>query len=222
MSDSDENLPLSPNDAQATENRMRRALGLQGPSRQPPQQRADQVRPRHRFVQDGGVPVVVLNSRNDHDPTAVFKARVAELEAALEAERTAHGAPAVRCMRRKRPPRRSRHGLRTLNSRTARFWLWSATLVRQRKKACKPAWPCPGSRLPGRLQSCRKWCPRSRSVRHRKCLAFRASPRPRIRNRSSGGFRAFERNCAPSCWTPAPGGTVKPGRRGLWRPYFRS
>ncbi len=92
MSDSDENLPLSPSDTQATENRMRRALGLQGPSRQPLQQRADQARPRHRFVQDGGVPVVVLNGRSDHDPTAVFKARVAELEAALEAERTAHGA----------------------------------------------------------------------------------------------------------------------------------
>ena len=92
MPDSDENLPLSPSDTQATENRMRRALGLQGPSRQPPQQRADQVRPRHRFVQDGGVPVVVLNSRSDNDPTAVFKARVAELEAALETERAAHGA----------------------------------------------------------------------------------------------------------------------------------
>ena len=91
MPDSDENLPLSPSDTQATENRMRRALGLQGPSRQPPQQRADQVRPRHRFVQDGGVPVVVLNSRGDNDPTAVFKARVAELEAALETERAAHG-----------------------------------------------------------------------------------------------------------------------------------
>ena len=92
MPDSDENLPPSPSDTQATENRMRRALGLQGPSRQPPQQRADQVRPRHRFVQDGGVPVVVLNSRSDNDPTAVFKARVAELEAALETERAAHGA----------------------------------------------------------------------------------------------------------------------------------
>lgn len=92
MPDSDENLPLSPGDTQATENRMRRALGLQGPSRQLPQQRADQVRPRHRFVQDGGVPVVVLNSRGDNDPTAALKARVAELETALEAERAAHGA----------------------------------------------------------------------------------------------------------------------------------
>lgn len=91
MPDSDENLPLSPSDTQATENRMRRALGLQGPSRQPPQQRADQVRPRHRFVQDGGVPVVVLNSRSDNDPTAVLKTRVAELEAAVETERAAHG-----------------------------------------------------------------------------------------------------------------------------------
>lgn len=92
MPDSDETLPLSPSDSQTTESRMRRALGLQGPpSRQPPQQRADQVRPRHRFVQDGGVPVVVLNSRSDNDPTVVFKTRVAELETALETERTAHG-----------------------------------------------------------------------------------------------------------------------------------
>lgn len=92
MPDSDENPPLSSNDSQSTENRMRRALGLQGPSRAAPQQRADQARPRHRFVQDGGVPVVVLNSRSDNDPTTVFKARVAELNAALDAERNAHGA----------------------------------------------------------------------------------------------------------------------------------
>jgi hypothetical protein len=92
MPDSDENLPLSSNDSQSTESRMRRALGLQGPARAAPQQRADQARPRHRFVQDGGVPVVVLNSRSDNDPTASFKARVAELEAALDAERNAHGA----------------------------------------------------------------------------------------------------------------------------------
>lgn len=92
MPDSDENLPLSSNDSQSTENRMRRALGLQGPSRQAPQQRADQARPRHRFVQDGGVPVVVLNSRSDNDPTAPFKARVSELDASLETERVAHGA----------------------------------------------------------------------------------------------------------------------------------
>jgi len=92
MPDTDENLPLSQNDSQSTESRMRRALGLQGSSRQAPQQRADQARPRHRFVQDGGVPVVVLNSRSDNDPTAPFKVRVAELDAALDAERAAHAA----------------------------------------------------------------------------------------------------------------------------------
>ncbi len=92
MPDSDEKFPLSPNDSQSTEIRMRRALGLQGPARAAPQQRADQARPRHRFVQDGGVPVVVLNSRGDNDPVAAFKARVAEMEAALDAERNAHGA----------------------------------------------------------------------------------------------------------------------------------
>lgn len=92
MPDSDEKFPLSPNDSQSTESRMRRALGLQGPSRAAPQQRADQARPRHRFVQDGGVPVVVLNSRGDNDPVAAFKARVTEIEAALDTERNAHGA----------------------------------------------------------------------------------------------------------------------------------
>ena len=92
MPDSDEKFPLSPNDSQSTEIRMRRALGLQGPSRAAPQQRADQARPRHRFVQDGGVPVVVLNSRSDTDPVAAFKSRVAEIEAALDVERNAHGA----------------------------------------------------------------------------------------------------------------------------------
>ncbi len=92
MPDSDESFPLPPNDSQSTESRMRRALGLQGPARAAPQQRADQARPRHRFVQDGGVPVVVLNSRSDTDPAAPFKARSAELETALDAERSAHGA----------------------------------------------------------------------------------------------------------------------------------
>jgi len=91
MSDSDDNLPLSSNDSQSTESRMRRALGLQGPLHKAPQQRADQARPRHRFVQDGGVPVVVLSGRGDADPVAPLKTRIAEREAALEAERNAHG-----------------------------------------------------------------------------------------------------------------------------------
>lgn len=90
MPDSDENSPLSPNDSQSVESRMRRALGLQGNSRSAPQQRVDQARPRHRFVQDGGVPVVVLGGRGDNDSVASFKARIAELDSILEAERNAH------------------------------------------------------------------------------------------------------------------------------------
>ena len=70
---------------------MRRALGLQGGSRPVVhQQRADQARPRHKFVQDGGVPVVMMNRSADSDPTAPFRARLVEAEAAIEAERTAH------------------------------------------------------------------------------------------------------------------------------------
>ena len=87
----DPNKNNTPNtDDEATESRMRLALGLRGPAGQPPQQRADQARARHKFVQDGGVPVVVLNSRGDQD--AAIKARAAELEAQLEAERAAHAA----------------------------------------------------------------------------------------------------------------------------------
>jgi len=89
MPDSDNRTPLSANDSQNAELRMRRALGLSGAPGAVPQQRADQARPRHKFVQDGGVPVVMLNSRGDNDPTAPFKARIAELEAALDAEQAA-------------------------------------------------------------------------------------------------------------------------------------
>lgn len=90
MSDSNKTAPALPTtDIQTAETQMRRALGLNGPSRPVQQQRPEQARGRHRFVQDGGVPVVVLN-RSENDPAGALKARVAELEAALEAERTAH------------------------------------------------------------------------------------------------------------------------------------
>jgi len=79
-------VPVS--DSQTDENNMRRALGLQGTARPVMQQRPDQARARHKFVQDGGVPVVVVN-RSD-DATAPFKARIAEIEGSLEAERAAH------------------------------------------------------------------------------------------------------------------------------------
>ena len=90
MPDRNKPVPTPASDSQATELQMRRALGLQGPGRPVAQQRPEQARARHRFVQDGGVPVVVLN-RGD-DATAPFKARIAELEGLLEAERAAHAA----------------------------------------------------------------------------------------------------------------------------------
>lgn len=77
------------NEAQATEQRMRRALGLNAKSNQAPiQQRPDQARQRHRFVQDGGVPVVMLNHRTDD--SAALRERIAELESSLETERNNH------------------------------------------------------------------------------------------------------------------------------------
>jgi hypothetical protein len=88
---SDQDKPVPAPDSVTAEAQMRRALGLQGPARPVQQQRPDQARARHRFVQDGGVPVVVLN-RSDIDPTGPLKTRITELEAALETERAAHGA----------------------------------------------------------------------------------------------------------------------------------
>lgn len=76
-------------EALAVETRMRRALGLSpGAGPQTAQQRPEQARARHRFVQDGGVPVVMLNHKPDQD--AALRERVGALEAQLEAERAAH------------------------------------------------------------------------------------------------------------------------------------
>ena len=83
-------MPILASDTQAAELQMRRALGLSGPGRSVPQQRPEQARARHRFVQDGGVPVVVVN--RGEDAMAPFKARIGELEAALDQERAAHAA----------------------------------------------------------------------------------------------------------------------------------
>ena len=90
MSDRNKPAPIPASDTQAVETQMRRALGLNGPGRPAPQQRPDQARARHKFVQDGGVPVVVLNRAED--PTTPLKARISELEASLESERAAHAA----------------------------------------------------------------------------------------------------------------------------------
>jgi hypothetical protein len=66
--------------------RMRRFLGLQGAAPlQPSQLRSDQARPRHRFVQDGEVPVVIANSPR----AANAAANGAAMQAALDHERAA-------------------------------------------------------------------------------------------------------------------------------------
>lgn len=96
MPDSSDGAPFAPSDAQAAEQKMRRALGLHGNNRgasgsnQPrtPQQRPDQARQRHRFVQDGGVPVVVVNHRPEDG--SVLKERIGDLERQLEHERAQH------------------------------------------------------------------------------------------------------------------------------------
>jgi len=93
-SNQDDQMPLPktpahavPLDIGTAEARMRRALGLQGASsgHSTPQQ-PDRPRPRHQFVQDGEVPVVVLNSLRapDADPDGQ-----AATHAALEGERAA-------------------------------------------------------------------------------------------------------------------------------------
>lgn len=77
----------APLDTGTAEARMRRALGLQGASSgHSTPQRPDRPRLRHRFVQDGEVPVVILNSPRtpDADPDAH-----AATQAALEGERAA-------------------------------------------------------------------------------------------------------------------------------------
>ena len=90
MADKGNRAPLAPNDTQAAELKMRQALGLntRGPLHKP-QQRPEQARQRHRFVQDGGVPVTVLNPRQDVE-AAGLRERIEELQSSLEHERAAH------------------------------------------------------------------------------------------------------------------------------------
>lgn len=94
MADQGTRTPFSLSDSQSDESKMRRALGLTGGGGggnnrpQVTQQRPDQARGRHKFVQDGGVPVTVVNHRIDEN--GPLKERIAELEASLENERTNH------------------------------------------------------------------------------------------------------------------------------------
>ena len=79
--------PQAP-DWETSEAQARQSLGI--PARtvvRSPQLRPDQVRQRHRFVQDGECPVVVLNSLRDRGGVADRQVQAAQ--AALAAERTA-------------------------------------------------------------------------------------------------------------------------------------
>lgn len=85
-------MPPSDNDQINTEMRVRRALGLDASPARAPHPQSDPSRSRRRFVQDGEVPVVVVHSDRRPDSAVQAGNRVAELEAALEAERAARAA----------------------------------------------------------------------------------------------------------------------------------
>jgi hypothetical protein len=88
---SDHSNPLDPAADTTTddEDRMRQALGLFGDQPgDPPAQRREQDRRAHRFVKDGEVPVVVLNSSRERGPDSPAPVnRIAIAEAALRTER---------------------------------------------------------------------------------------------------------------------------------------
>jgi hypothetical protein len=84
-------MPPADNDAMNTEMRVRRALGLDSTAPRGNHSQSDPSRPRRRFVQDGEVPVVVVHGERRPD---AHGGRIAELETALEAERTARAAAA--------------------------------------------------------------------------------------------------------------------------------
>lgn len=95
MAETPKPAPTPITDDENAESRMRLALGLRGAASSAghaPQQRADQARARHKFVQDGGVPVVMLNRSHDQDAQGQLKTRIGDLERQLEHERTAHTA----------------------------------------------------------------------------------------------------------------------------------
>ncbi len=82
-------MPSDKSDALNTETRVRRALGLAANAPPLQQQHSDQTRPRHRFVRDGEVPVVVLSGDGRSDTSSQADNRIADLEAALHVERAA-------------------------------------------------------------------------------------------------------------------------------------
>ena len=119
-------------DTQADETRMRRALGLHTGGGPAPvhQQRPEQARQRHRFAQDGSVPVVML-SRSDAESGGA-KDRIAKLEADLEAERAHHGGT-------KRALHDSQAALQAAQTRLAHTELAHAEALRTERQARKTA-----------------------------------------------------------------------------------
>lgn len=87
MSISDRPPSTTVEEPSTAETRMRRALGLGATAAQPAQRRSEPARTRPRFVRDGEVPVVVLNS--SRVPDAAPNGRTAALQAALVAEQAA-------------------------------------------------------------------------------------------------------------------------------------
>lgn len=89
MSSPDSSPSTTAEEPGTAEARMRRALGLGSgtSSVQPAQRRSEPARTRPRFVRDGEVPVVVLNSSRNAD--AAPNGRDAALQAALVAEQAA-------------------------------------------------------------------------------------------------------------------------------------
>ena len=77
----------TPSDLDNAEALIRRALGVPDSTARPPlHQRPEQARQRHRFVQDGEVPVVILNSRKFVDASPVGGNRAQPAKAVLDAQ----------------------------------------------------------------------------------------------------------------------------------------
>lgn len=82
--------PAAETPLDATESRMREALGIRDRAfARLPQQRPEDARQRHRFVRDGEVPVVVVNGRKEQDNNPSGDPRIAAMQAVVASEKAA-------------------------------------------------------------------------------------------------------------------------------------
>ncbi len=125
-------MPLVDKDALNAETRVRRALGLTTNSPRLAQQRPEAARQRHRFVQEGEVPVVVVGGDGKSDPFSKMGSRVAELEAALVAERAAR-ASATRSLDE------ARATIQSLQTRLAHAEMAFNEAIATERRACAEA-----------------------------------------------------------------------------------